>query len=160
MIRQATESDWAVIWPLWHEIVVAADTYAYDPATTSDEAREMWLAPLPDEAWLAVVDDVALGTYHLAPNHAGPGAHVANASYMVSSAARGRGIGRAMVEHSLIRAREAGYLGMQFNAVAATNTGAIGLYERLGFQTIGVVPRAFRHPSAGLVGLHVMYRDL
>jgi len=160
MIRQATESDWAVIWPLWHEIVVAADTYAYDPATTSDEAREMWLAPLPDEAWLAVVDDVALGTYHLAPNHAGPGAHVANASYMVSAAARGRGIGRAMVEHSLIRAREAGYLGMQFNAVAATNTGAIGLYERLGFQTIGVVPRAFRHPSEGLVGLHVMYRDL
>ena len=160
MIRQATESDWAVIWPIWHEIIVTADTYAYDPAATSDQARAMWLAPFPDEAWLAVVDDAALGTYHLGPNHAGPGAHVANASYMVSSAARGRGIGRAMVEHSLIRAREAGYLGMQFNAVAATNTGAIGLYERLGFQTIGVVPRAFRHPSAGLVGLHIMYRDL
>ena len=160
MIRQATESDWAVIWPIWREIVVTADTYAYDPAATSDEARAMWLAPSPDEGWLAVVDGVALGTYHLAPNHAGPGAHVANASYMVSAAARGKGIGRAMVEHSLIRAREAGYLGMQFNAVAATNTGAIGLYERLGFQTVGVVPRAFRHPSAGLVGLHIMYRDL
>ena len=107
-----------------------------------------------------LVDDVALGTYHLAPNQAGPGAHVANASYMVPAAARGRGVGREMVEHSLVRAREAGYLGMQFNAVAETNTGAIGLYERLGFQTVGVVPRAFRHPSAGLVGLHVMYRDL
>lgn len=159
-LRRAVDGDWDAVWPIWHEIVAAGDTYTYDPATTSDRARRSWLAPAPDEAWVAVDDAAVLGTYHLAPNQAGPGAHVANASYMVASAARGRGVGRRMVEHSIARAREAGYLGMQFNAVAATNVHAIALYERLGFVTVGVVPRAFRHPAHGLVGLHVMYRDL
>jgi L-amino acid N-acyltransferase YncA len=160
IVRRAAGPDWEAIWPIWHGIVAAADTYAYDPRTTSVQARAGWLGPDPDEAWVAIVDDVLLGTYHLGPNHQGPGAHIANASYMVAPAARGRGVGRAMVLHSIDRAREAGYLGMQFNAVAATNVHAIKLYEDLGFQTVGVVPRAFRHPVEGLVGLHVMYREL
>ena len=160
IIRPAGPADWPAIWPIWHHVVAAGDTYAYDPATPSEVARAAWLAPAPHEAWVALDDDVALGTYHLSPNHDGPGAHVANASYMVAAAARGRGVGRRLVEHSLVRAVEAGYLAMQFNAVTATNTGAIALYESLGFQTIGVVPRAFRHPVAGLVGLHIMHRDL
>jgi ribosomal protein S18 acetylase RimI-like enzyme len=77
---------------------------------------------------------------------------------MVDAVARGRGVGRALVEHSLRRAREAGFLGVQFNAVAATNVYAIKLYEDLGFETIGIVPQGFRHPTEGLVGLHIMYR--
>lgn len=160
-LRRAGDADWDVIWPIWHEIVAAGDTYAYEPSTGSDDARRSWLGHPPAEAWVAEDDDgTVLGTYHLEPNHEGPGAHVVNASYMVAAAARGRGIGRTMVEHSLVRAKELGFLGMQFNAVAATNVHAVRLYEQLGFETIGVVPRAFRHPVEGLVGLHVMYRDL
>ncbi len=49
---------------------------------------------------------------------------------------------------------------MQFNAVVATNDRAIALWYSLGFQTVGTVPRAFRHPRDGLVDLLVMYRDL
>jgi hypothetical protein len=58
------------------------------------------------------------------------------------------------------QARERGYLGMQFNSVVATNAGAIGLWESLGFDIVGTVPDAFRHSSAGLVPVHVMYRKL
>ena len=105
-------------------------------------------------------DDLVLGTYLLKPNQPGNGSHIANAGFMVSSAARGRGVGRAMGEHCLDQARAAGYLGMQFNAVVASNHGAIKLWYALGFETIGTVPRAFRHPVDGLVGLHIMYRDL
>jgi L-amino acid N-acyltransferase YncA len=159
-IRRAQSEDWDAMWPIWHEITAAADTYGYDPTTSRERAREQWLAPPPDETWVAELADRVVGIYHLAPNHGGAGAHVANASYMVAGSERGRGIGRAMVEHSLDRARETGYLGMQFNAVAATNVHAIRLYEQLGFWTVGVVPRAFRHPEQGLVGLHIMYRDL
>jgi ribosomal protein S18 acetylase RimI-like enzyme len=65
-----------------------------------------------------------------------------------------------MVEHSLQRAAELGYLGLQFTAVAATNRPAIKLYEELGFGTVGVIPRGFRHPSAGLVDLLIMYREV
>lgn len=160
IIRRAEDADWAAIWPIWHQVVAAGDTYTYDPASSQDTARASWLAPPPDEAWLAAVDGDVLGTYHLAPNQPGLGSHVANASYMVAEAARGKGLGRAMVEHSLARARQAGYLGVQFNAIAETNVHAIRLYEELGFTTVGVVPRAFRHPTAGLVGLRVMYRDV
>jgi ribosomal protein S18 acetylase RimI-like enzyme len=46
---------------------------------------------------------------------------------------------------------------MQFNAVAASNERAVALYESLGFAIIGTVPGAFRHPTEGDVGLHVMY---
>lgn len=158
--RSAGQVDWPRMWPIWREIVAAGDTYTYDPATTEDEARAMWLAPPPVDTVLACAGDELLGLYKLAPNQKGPGAHVVNASYMVGSAARGLGVGRAMVEHSLRRARDAGYLAMQFNAVAATNVHAIRLYHELGFATVGTIPRGFRHPSEGLVDLLVMWREL
>jgi L-amino acid N-acyltransferase YncA len=158
--RPATESDWPAIWPFWHEIVAAGDTYCYDPATDSDTARQLWLPSGKDETWLVSLSDEALGSYHLSPNQAGPGAHVANASYMVSTRARGRGAGRAMVEHSIMRASELRYRGIQFNAVAATNVYAIKLYHDLGFATVGTIPGGFRHPQQGFVDLLIMYRGL
>lgn len=159
-VRPATNADWPAMWPIFHEIVLAGDTFSYDPAMTSEEARRGWLAPAPAETWLAAEGEQVLGFYHLVPNQGGPGAHVANASYMVGTALRGRGIGRLLVEHSLRRAREAGFRGIQFNAVAATNTYAIKLYQDLGFETIGAVPGGFRHPEQGFVDLLIMYRAL
>jgi ribosomal protein S18 acetylase RimI-like enzyme len=78
----------------------------------------------------------------------------------VAAPARGRGIGRRLVEHSLEQARAAGYLGVQFNAVAASNGYAIKLYQDLGFETIGTVPAGFRHPGQGLVDLLIMFQPL
>ena len=160
-IRRAGRTDWATIWPVWHEIVAAGDTFAYDPDTSFDEGERMWFGPEPEETWVAGSDDgVLLGTYHLGPNHGGPGSHIANASYMVAPTARGRGVGRAMVEHSLDRTADLGYEGLQFNAVAATNRSAIELYHDVGFATVGVIPRGFRHPSEGLVDLLIMYHGV
>ncbi len=159
-IRPATDDDWPRIWPIFREVTVAGDTFAYDRDTDERTARSWWLAPLPNQTWLAVDGNAVLGVYILGPNHGGPGAHIANASYMVASSARGRGIGRRLVEHSLERARAAGYLGVQFNAVAATNVYAVKLYEDLGFATIGMVPQGFRHPEQGLVDLLIMYHPL
>ena len=96
----------------------------------------------------------------LAPNQGGPGAHVANASFMVDPARAGSGIGRALGEHVLEIAREMGYRAMQFNAVVETNTRAVALWRSLGFEVLATVPEAFRHPTEGDVGLHIMYRRL
>jgi ribosomal protein S18 acetylase RimI-like enzyme len=93
-------------------------------------------------------------------NRAGPGAHVASASFMVAAAARGRGLGRALVRDALAWAEAEGYAGMQFNAVAASNRGAVALYRALGFAVVGEIPGGFRHPVEGDVGLLVMYRPL
>jgi GNAT superfamily N-acetyltransferase len=165
LIRPAEPDDWPQMWAIWEPVVAAGDTYTYDPATPEDVARAGWLPAEPGrgETWVALADSGLrgmLGMYRIAPNQGGPGAHVANGSYMVSAAARGQGVGRALVEHSLWRAREAGYLAMQFNAVAATNVHAVKLYEDLGFDTIGRVPRGFRHPQDGFVDLVIMYREL
>jgi ribosomal protein S18 acetylase RimI-like enzyme len=79
---------------------------------------------------------------------------------MVAGDARGRGVGRALCQFALDWARRQGFAGMQFNAVAASNIGAIALYRQLGFEIVGTVPGAFAHPTLGRVGLHIMYRAL
>ena len=76
---------------------------------------------------------------------------------MVGSAARGRGIGRALGEYAVDWLREHGYRAIQFNAVVSTNTAAVRLWESLGFEIIGTVPEAFRLPDASYADLHVMY---
>jgi GNAT superfamily N-acetyltransferase len=93
-------------------------------------------------------------------NRPGRGAHVATASFMVSPAARGRGVGRQLGEYALQWATDTGFRAMQFNAVVDTNTAAVRLWESLGFDTIGIVPEAFDSASHGVVGLRVMYRRL
>ena len=59
---------------------------------------------------------------------------------------------------SLERARERGFLAMQFNFVVSTNTRAVELWKRLGFEIVGRLPGAFHHPGLGLVDAYVMYR--
>ena len=84
----------------------------------------------------------------------------AGETYAYDPQHRGRGVGQSLGEHVLDWARSAGYRGIQFNAVVETNTGAVALWRSLGFEVIGTVPGAFCHPTAGYVGLHVMYRSL
>jgi L-amino acid N-acyltransferase YncA len=161
MIRDATSDDWPAIWPICAEIIRAADTFTYDPATREHAARAMRMVGDPGRTTVAVDDDGAVaGTANMYANRAGPGDHVASGSYMVAAGSRGRGVGRALVEDSLSWARGAGFRAMQFNAVAASNTAAVKLYERLGFATVGRVPAAFRHPEQGEVALLVMHRPL
>ncbi len=105
-------------------------------------------------------DGRILGSAKMGPNRPAQGAHVGTASFMVGSAARGRGVGRALAEHMVAWHREHGFRGIQFNAVVATNTSAVRLWESLGFETIGLVPGAFRLPSGEYVDLHVMYLPL
>ena len=56
--------------------------------------------------------------------------------------------------------REQGFDGIQFNAVVETNTAAVRLWQHLGCEVIGTVPRAFDSAAHGRVGLHVMYLAL
>jgi GNAT superfamily N-acetyltransferase len=73
---------------------------------------------------------------------------------------RARGVGRLLGQYALQWAANAGFRGMQFNAVVDTNIAAIALWESLGFETVGIVPEAFDSRRHGLVGLRAMYRRL
>ena len=159
-IRDAAQGDWPAIWSILREVVVAADTFPYDPELTEDEGWALWMVASPGRTTVAVDGADVAGTANMYANRAGPGAHVASASFMVASAARGRGVGRALVEDALSWARAAGFRAMQFNAVAETNVEAVALYRSLGFSIVGTVPEAFDHPEHGPVGLHVMHSKL
>ncbi|GAA5786073.1 GNAT family N-acetyltransferase [Chitiniphilus shinanonensis] len=158
-IRAATPDDFDAIWPIFHQVVAAGDTYAYAPDTPRDEAERLWMR-LPLKTFVAELDGAVVGTYYLKPNQVGLGDHVANAGYMVAEAARGRGVASAMCIHSLDTARALGFTAMQFNFVVGTNQGAIRLWERHGFQIVGRMPDAYRHARLGKVPALVMYRLL
>lgn len=159
-IRIAVSADWPAIWPIWHEIVAAGQTYTWDRATDEATARALWMPAPPAETWVAVQGDTLLGTALLKPNQPGQGSHVANAGFMVASGTAGRGVGRALATRIVDRATELGYHAMQFNAVVSSNVRAVGLWRSLGFEIVGTLPEAFRHPELGLVDLYVMYRKL
>ena len=158
-IRTATDADWDAIWPIYEAIVVAGETYAF-PEPRYDEARSLWMERPPGRTVVAVDAGRVLGSAKMGPNRPGRGDHVATASFMVDPAAHGRGVGRALGRHTVDWARAAGYRGMQFNTVVETNEAAVHLWQALGFEVLGTVPGAFRHPVHGFVGLHVMYLDL
>ena len=158
-IREATEKDFDKIWPIFHEVVSAGETYAYPQDTTKEQALDIWLNT-PRKTFVAEENGVILGTYYIKTNQAGPGSHVCNCGYMVSSEARGRGLATSMCEHSQVVAKELGYKAMQFNFVASSNEGAIRLWKKLEFETVGRLPRAFHHPSKGYIDALVMYKWL
>jgi ribosomal protein S18 acetylase RimI-like enzyme len=161
LIRDATAEDWPAIWSFVRGIVAGGETFAYDPEMDEAQARELWLLDAPARTVIALDSDgTVLGSAKMNPNHGGPGAHVASASFMVDPAHQGKGAGRALTKHALEWARSQGYQAMQFNAVAESNTRAVALYRSLGFEVLATIPEAFRHPTEGYVGLHVMHRRL
>lgn len=143
-------------------MVAAGDTYVWIGDEMSEaDARAAWMLPPPAEVLVAVDEaDTVVGTAEIRPNQVGRGRHVANASFMVAPEQAGRGIGRVLADEVLARARAAGYRAMQFNAVVATNTRAIALWESVGFAVVGRVPGAFRHADQGEVDLLIMHRVL
>lgn len=159
-IRDYTEADWPAVWPIFQDVVTTGDTFPYDPAWSVDQAKSVWVQPLPNHTVVAYKGSQILGTAHMGRNRPGSGAHVATASFMVAREARGQGVGHALSEYALTWARGQGFAAMQFNAVVESNTAAVRLYQTLGFQVIGTVPQAFKHPTLGFVGLHVMHRFL
>jgi len=142
-IRDARPEDWDAIWPFFHEIVAARETYAYDPDMSEAEGRRMWMIGPPGRTVVASdEDDTVLGSFMVDPRQAG------------------RGVGRALGEHVIGWARESGFRAIQFNAVVETNQAAVALWRSLGFEVLTSVPEAFEHPRHGYVGLLIMHRFL
>ncbi len=157
-IRPAGPADQGAIWAMLEPVFRAGETYCQPRDISRTAALAYWAGP-PRRVYLAE-EGAPLGTYSLGPNQPGGGDHVANAGFVTAPGAEGRGVARAMLDHALEAARDQGFRAMQFNFVVATNRRAIATWERAGFETVGRLPGAFRHPSAGLVDALVMFRRL
>lgn len=159
-IRKAGPFDDPAIMALILPVFRAGETYTVARDIGPDDALAYWCAP---EKTVFIAEDrsrVPVGTYYIRPNVAGGGDHVCNCGYITAEAARGQGVARAMLEHSLQTARAMGYRAMQFNFVVTTNKRAIEIWDRAGFRTVGRLPQAFRHPREGFVDALVMWKDL
>jgi L-amino acid N-acyltransferase YncA len=158
-IRPALPADANAIWAILEPTIRGGETYTLLVDMTRDAALDYWMSP-EHEVFVAEADGGVVGTYFLKANQRGGGSHVANCGYMTAPWAMGRGTASAMCAHSLDHARTRGFRAMQFNFVIATNEGAIHLWEQLGFNTVGRLPKAFRHPTLGFVDALVMHRFL
>lgn len=158
-IRAAKVEDGDAIWNILEPVLRAGETYTLPREISREDALAYWLATA-HESFVAEDNGDVLGTYFIQANQAGGGSHVANCGYMTSAAAQGRGIARAMLEHSLLHAKQRGFLAMQFNFVVSTNERPAKTWLSYGFEIVGRLPGAFKHPTLGFVDALVMYRRL
>lgn len=162
VFENAGPEDWPGIWAIFRSVVATADTYPYPPDITETDAFSIWMRQDDDReaTFVARLGGEIVGTAYVRANGVGLSDHIANAGWMVAPEHQGRGIGRPFAEYVIEQCRVLGYHALQFNSVVATNASAIALWETLGFEIVGTVPDAFRHPTEGLTPVHVMYRRL
>lgn len=160
LIRPFEQSDWPTLWPILRATFAKGDTYTFSPNATEQQISDAWVkAP---KATFVACDQSGkiLGAYYIKANQSGHGDHVSNCGFVVSELARGYGVASTMCQHAQSTAVKLGFLAMQFNFVVSTNSGAVRLWQKLGFDIVGTLPQAFRHPQHGLVDAYVMYKWL
>ena len=144
---------------VWNEVV--ADGIAFPQEELLDrESGESFFAA---QSFTGIACDEAgrvVGVYILHPNNVGRCGHICNASYAVDASCRGQHIGEKLVRYCLEKGKELGFRVLQFNAVVATNTAALNLYEKLGFTRLGTIPGGFRSKDGSYVDIIPHYREL
>ena len=117
-------ADHLALYRVFSRVVSAGDGFPHAAPLTPETFRATWVTGVT-VAVAARIDtgdgtEVA-GAYYLRPNFVGRAAHIANAGYVVAEPFRRRGIGRLLVEDSVVRASVAGFDAIQFNLVFASN---------------------------------------
>jgi GNAT superfamily N-acetyltransferase len=136
----ATVDDHAELFAAYSEIVRSKEGFPHASPLSREDFDDYWIAH-SSAVWIARAGGKLVGAYYLKPNFVGKAAHIANAGYFVVESHRRKGLGRAMVEHSLPEARRLGFDALQFNLVFASNP-ARALYRQLGFMEVGRIPAA------------------
>jgi L-amino acid N-acyltransferase YncA len=157
-VRPARESDAPSVCEVLNKVIAEGDAFLFEAPFAVDEVRA-WMQREP-ACFVEEADAEIVGVYFLHANSPGRGAHVANAIYAVRPDARSQGVGTRLGEHSLETARRLGFRSIQFNAVVATNRGALKLWKKLGFSVVGRIPKAFRNSADTYVDLHILHRFL
>lgn len=142
-IRHFQENDLPAMRQIWNEVVDEANAFPQEDELTIAKAEDFFSGQSYTGVAVNETGEV-LGLYILHPNNVGRCGHIANASYAVSSKARGQHIGEALVKDCMKQAKTCGFRILQFNAVVASNVHARHLYERLGFTELGTIPGGFR----------------
>jgi len=134
VLREMTEADWPRVAAIWAEgIATGIATFETEPPTWAsfDASR------LPQGRVIAEHADRVVGWAALSPVSSRPCyAGVAENSVYVASAARGLGVGTALMRALVEAAVEAGIWTIQ-TSVFPENTASLALHERAGFRVVG-----------------------
>lgn len=155
--RLATPSDQGAVWTLLEPVFRQGGTYVFATDTPKEVLLAYWMGT-DKVTYLVEREGLLVGTFYLKANQEGLGDHVCNAGFVVAQKAEGKGIGTWMGLRALQEAKDQGFLAMQFNFVIQTNERALRLWANLGFNVIGEIPEAYRHPQLGLVSALILYR--
>lgn len=144
MIRKYRDNDILRMTEIWNEVVEEGNAFPQEECLNENDAADFFAV----QSYTAVAEDEITGKieglYILHPNNVGRCGHICNASYAVTAESRGRHIGEKLVLDCIEQAKLLGFGILQFNAVVATNIHARHLYERIGFISLGTIPRGFR----------------
>lgn len=157
--KSLTKDLFEQFWPEFERVIKAQQTYAFDPDMSFEQAFSYWVESA-HESYAVCDENTVLGIYYLRANGQGPASHICNCGYMVASFAGGKGVATKMCLHSQQRAIALSYSAMQFNSVVSTNTHAVALWKKLGFEQIGRVPKGYQHKELGLVDTIIMHKAL
>lgn len=157
-IRGFEKKDVPAMADIWNEVVEAGQAFPQEETLTPEEAEKFF----SEQSFTAAAEENGeiVAMYILHPNNVGRCGHICNASYAVRSDMRGKHAGEQLVTHCLHKAKELGFLVLQFNAVVADNAPALALYKKLGFVQLGVIPGGFRKKDGSYADIIPHYFDL
>lgn len=158
-VREWKSDDLPQMIRIWNEIVAEGNSFPQEEFLNIETGKSFFA----EQTYTAVAegeDGQVVGLYILHPNNIGRCGHICNASYAVGSQNRGRHIGEKLVLDCLQQGKKHGFAVLQFNAVVATNIHARHLYERLGFQQLGVIPKGFRLKDGQFADICPYYHSL
>lgn len=156
--RSYEKEDIEYLLEIWNDILADGNAFPNEQLYTKIEFKKFLNEQ--DAVTCMLMSGELAGFYILHPNHIGRCSHVANAGYAMSKNYRGRHLGKALVEHSLQKAKLMGFKGMQFNAVVSENIPAIRIYNTIGFKIVGTIPEGFRLKNEKYTDMHVMYKSI
>jgi Sortase and related acyltransferases len=157
-VREYTKQDLPDMIRIWNEVVEDGIAFPQEELLDAESGDAFFASQ--SYCGVAEEDGKVYGLYILHPNNVGRCGHICNASYAVSSDARGRHIGEMLVKDCLRMGRELGFRVLQFNAVVESNVHARHLYERLGFVQLGTIPGGFRMKDGHYENICPYYHEL
>ena len=159
-IREYTQDDVKGMIEIWNEVVENGVAFPQEELLTMETGKEFFGSQTYSAVAIDKETGKIYGLYILHPNNVGRCGHICNASYAVSSKSRGLHIGEKLVKDCLVQGKRCGYRVLQFNAVVASNIHARHLYERLGFEQLGIIPSGFRMKDGHYEDICPYYHEL
>ncbi|MGE7368740.1 N-acetyltransferase family protein [Neorhizobium sp. NPDC001467] len=139
ILRDATEADLPAIMTIYNDAVVNTTAIWNDNTVDLDNRRDWFGARLKRgfPVIVAQIENTVLGYASYGDWRAFEGfRHTVEHSVYVDGEARGRGVGRLLMEE-LIRRAETGGIHVMVGCIEAQNIASLGLHEKLGFRTVG-----------------------